>query len=83
MRLKCIGGPADGRVFDFANHLELRVLILGNDGLRCVIYTRRVLRSIDAEFGIEELSYLAPAGVSDADALRHLLEPPPQSPAGT
>ena len=83
MRLKCIGGPVDGRVVDLTTYIELRVPIVGDDGFRWVVYTRRVLRSIDAEFGIQELHYLAPAGISDVNSLRHLLEPPPQSPADT
>jgi hypothetical protein len=84
MKLKCIGGPSDGRVFDLsASYMEIKVpnpaRFLPAHGLEdfCevhtfsfTIYTRRVLRDATKA----EVHYLAPAGVGDVDSIRHLLE---------
>lgn len=93
MKLKCIGGPSDGKFVEVAkHHLDARVrdpqkpdeagsyqtMRVPNprqigDLPSTTIYTRRVLREV-VNGSIQELHYLAPYGVNDLEAIRHLFE---------
>ncbi len=87
MRLKCISGPSNGKrveLPDSYREIEItdpRVLPLACVGSKIAptfsvgftVYTRRVLReSINGS--LQEVEYLAPDGVGDLEAIRHLFE---------
>jgi hypothetical protein len=92
VKLKCVGGPSDGKVMEMpAHYMNMRVLDpcepcpqpLNRPSCRAVgvtvrftIYTRRICRSYENDPPVmKEIVYLAPAGVTDYETMRALLEP--------
>lgn len=68
MKLKCIGGPSDGKVIEVPDsYINTRVGF--------TVYTRRLLHHVGANQECLTIQYLAPSDVSDMDSLRPLLEP--------
>jgi hypothetical protein len=87
MKLKCIGGPSDGKRVEVPEgyrdinvrdpFVQPRMMHgeISNIGptINTTVYTRRIMREyVDGK--MQELQYLAPAGVAEIDAVRHLFE---------
>lgn len=89
MKLKCIGGPSDGKVVGVPDsYVDIRI----SDPVQPVthhgwtpvehfisvgstVYTRRLLHHVGANQERLTIQYLAPSDVSDMESLRLLLEP--------
>jgi hypothetical protein len=89
MKLKCIGGPSDGKIIEVPDsYMDVRVpdpvqLVTRPGGppeeqftsVGLTVYTRRLLHHVGANQERLTIQYLAPHGISDLDSLRPLLEP--------
>lgn len=90
MKLKCIGGPSDGKVVEMADAYQTQRVadprrdpmppfpapgdLVSPTPMTSTIYTRRVFRERSEAVAEQvQVECLAPYGVSDIEALRHLL----------